>query len=708
MRKIYKKLLVVLPALFLALVLSAPLPSSAASQPAKITSCKLVSSNKVRVTVSIPNTGKIRGKKCHLFALSISNSKLTRSMKPVQSKKKAKHMTFNVPLKASKSKSRLYTRFVLAQKNSNGTYSVISNEKYVSNPKKIAENRYAFPTAASKKGLQVNADMLEDAAELNVNHSLINIVFTDLIASSSEQNESSSIPYSYHGKTYWFRRGTVSNYDRQLTSFYDNDTVVSAVLLLGWRDDLTHLIYPDGRERGHSFYAWNTSNKAAREQLQATISFLAERYASSSAAYGRIANWIVGNEVNNYKVYNYAGQKTLSQYAKIYANAFRMTYNTVASIYSKARVYISLDHLWNTNTVNGTFAARKMLDAFASALKSQGNIPWNLAYHPYSSPLTEPRFWANTNGQITSSLKSPVINMGNINILTKYIRKNYGSDTRIILSEQGYTSVQGGRNVEKEQSAAIAYSYYLTESDSMIDSFIMNRHVDHNVEVAQGLNLGLWTTDTSSGSPEWANEKKDSWNVFKYMDTNLSEQVTTPLLSVIGIGSWSDVIPGFSQNLYSKTDVASAALLQVGAYQGTASIDSGWKPYGAASGMTTPEAGTVRTVRDSSRNRSSLWGFSQKFGSAVNFKKHPVFYTTLRVNGAQASQVLVKLRFYSGKNILECSRTIPTGASVNLGVSLANWKYRKSVSKIQVLVEPVSGGWNSGASMTMTLPVRGQ
>lgn len=135
-----------------------------------------------------------------------------------------------------------------------------------------------------------------------------------------------------------------------------------------------------------------------------------------------------------------------------------------------------------------------MLDAFASSLKSQGNIRWNLAYHPYSSPLTEPKFWLNTNGQLTDSLSSPVINMGNIHVLTKYIRKKYGSNTRIILSEQGYTSRKWGTDVQQAQSAAIAYSYYLTESESMIDSFIMNRHVDHNVEVAHGLSLGLWTT----------------------------------------------------------------------------------------------------------------------------------------------------------------------------------------------------------------------
>lgn len=707
MKKNVKKLLIFLPLFLLLLTLSAPMQTYAASKPAQITGCKLTSSQNVKVTVSVKNPKKIRGKKCYLFALSLSDTKIKKSMRPIQAKKKAKKMTFTVPLDSTKPSSRLYSRFVLASKNKNGTYSIISNSRYISNPKKVAAYKYAFPTAASKKGLQVSADMLEDAEELNVNHSLINIVFTDLIAAPNEQNEAASIPYSYQGKTYWFRRGTVGSYDRQLMAQKDNGTVISAVLLLGWRDDLTHLIYPSGRESGHSFYAWNTSQKKARRQLEATVSFLASRYSSADAPHGRIVNWIVGNEVNNYKVYNYAGQKTLTQYAKIYADAFRLTYNAVTSVYSNARIYISLDHLWNTNTVSGTFAARKMLDAFASALKSQGNIRWNLAYHPYSSPLTEPKFWLNTNGQLTDSLSSPVINMGNIHVLTKYIRKKYGSNTRIILSEQGYTSRKWGTDVQQAQSAAIAYSYYLTESESMIDSFIMNRHVDHNVEVAQGLSLGLWTTDTSSGRQEWAGSKKNAWNVFKYMDTNLSTQVTAPSLGIIGADKWSDIIPHFGKNLYSKTQIASAELYQVPSYQSSARIPTAWRQYGAAAGMAGAD-NTLRVTRDPARNPNSFWGFVQKFDKKVNFKKHPFFYTTLRVNGSSVPAVQVKIRFYSGKNILETSRIINANTPVSVGVSLANWKYRKAVTKIQITAAPVSGGWNSGASFEMTLPVRGR
>lgn len=72
------------------------------------------------------------------------------------------------------------------------------------------------------------------------------------------------------------------------------------------------------------------------------------------------------------------------------------------------------------------------------------------------------------------------------------------------------------------QAAALAYSYLISESNNMIDSLIIHRQVDHTAEISQGLNLGLWTTSASSSSPENARSKKLSWNIYKYMDTSLS------------------------------------------------------------------------------------------------------------------------------------------------------------------------------------------
>ena len=169
--------------------------------------------------------------------------------------------------------------------------------------------------------------MLEDAEELNVHNSVINIDFSQLLAPPVLQNSNYSYSWKYNGKTYWFVKDSVSYYDRQLQSLKSTSSVNSAVLLLSWRDDLKGLIYPQGRYKGHSFYAWNTVNSSARNQLQATLNFLARRYSSTNGKYGRIVNWIVGNEVNNYQTYNYAGSKTLNQYAKIYADQFRLAYS---------------------------------------------------------------------------------------------------------------------------------------------------------------------------------------------------------------------------------------------------------------------------------------------------------------------------------------------------------------------------------------------
>lgn len=704
MRRLSGCILILLLCLTLCGMLTEPVTVNAAARPVSITSCKLKGKSRIRVTATATNTKKIHGSRCYLFALAPGSSSLSSSARPIASARKSKKMTFSCR-STQNGTSLLYHSFAIASRNSRGKYTIISSKRYISNPGALAGYRYRFPKAVSKKGLQINADMLEDAEELNVHNSVINIDFSQLLAPPVLQNSNYSYSWKYNGKTYWFVKDSVSYYDRQLQSLKSTSSVNSAVLLLSWRDDLKGLIYPQGRHKGHSFYAWNTANSSARNQLQATLNFLARRYSSTNGKYGRIVNWIVGNEVNNYRTYNYAGSKTLNQYAKIYADQFRLAYNTLTSVYSNARVYISLDHLWNTNNVSGTFASRKMLDKFASKLRAGGNISWNLAYHPYSSPLTEPRFWANTNRQLTKSLSSPVINMGNIQILTNYIRQKYGSKTRIILSEQGYTSVQNGKNVEKLQAAAIAYSYLLSESNNMIDSLIIHRQVDHRAEISQGLNLGLWTTSASSSSPEDAKSKKLSWSIYKYMDTSRSNSTTKSLVSSIGVTSWKQLIPSYSSKLYNKVSCTIGKLTQVNGYKKTGSVSNTWISYGA-SGQFSKKGNNYTVYRDTSRNQNISWGYTQSFKKKLNVSSSPRFCTTLRVTGANKSSVQIKLRFFSGKQYFECTKAIPTDRTVHLSTSLAKWKYRKKVTKIQILAQPVKGAsWKSGAKFKLTAPV---
>ena len=681
---------------FLMLFLWAP-ETNAASQ-AVITSCRLTSGTRFKISATIKTPKKVPGKKIYLFSLLMTQKSPSSSDKPIASVSKKKNITFKVRFRSGALQEVLSRKYVIAARKSNGSYVPLCRFHYITDASSAASYKYAFPEASSKKGLQVKSEMMEDAQELNVSHSVINIVFTEMLASSSEQNSYSGIPFTFEGKTYWFRRSAIQSYDSQLKALTQNGVLVYAVLLLGYRDDCLDLIYPGARETGHSFYAWNCREEAPRKTLQAVLSFLAGRYSARNGSNGRIVGWIVGNEVNNYNTWNYAGKQSLSSYAVIYANAFRLTYNAVTSVYSNARVYISLDHLWNTKLTN-YFTARQMLDAFASCIKRNGYIQWNLAYHPYGSPLTEPKFWENKNRQTTNSLSSPVINMNNLGILTNYIRTKYGSNTRVILSEQGYTSRTSSKDTQKEQAAAIVYSYYLTEADSMVDAFIMNRHVDHTTETSQGLNLGLWTTE--EGKTESADSKKTSWNLYKYMDTPLSGKVSESSLKVIGASSWSRLIDGFTKKLYQKKKKKKGTLKTAGSYKGGKQIPVKWRGYGAFSEYSR-SGKTMHVVRLSDANKNRLWGISQSFRKGINLSKTPQFAATVKVDGAASGKAYLKIRFYSGKKIFECERKISTGTVVHLKTSLKNWSGKNKITKIMIMAAPYGGGWYSTAAMTIS------
>ena len=150
--------------------------------------------------------------------------------------------------------------------------------------------------------------------------------------------------------------------------------------------------------------------------------------------------------------------------------------------------------------------------------------------------------------------------MANLSVMTNYVKETYGNDTRILLSETGFSSGQS----EQIQAAAIAYAYYIAECNDMVDALIISRHVDNEVELKQNIRTGLWTTYGDSLHPdEWADRKKYAWYVFKYMDTTKSSEWTDFALNYIRAASWESLIPGFSQSLFlSMRNMASAELLQ--------------------------------------------------------------------------------------------------------------------------------------------------
>lgn len=462
---------------------------------------------------------------------------------------KTEKLKFSLPFSGGDSDPRLYSRFVVALKIGD-TYQAISAPIYVTNPGDVASFTEEYPEAMSKKGLLIELDMLGDAMELGVKHTTINIPYHHIIGGS--------LKYHYNGKDYYFNEELIASYDKMISSFSNKGIIVTAILLNGWND-----AHPELHEAGLAksssafYYGFNVSTPEGYETTRALFSFMAERYSGADYKHGRVSNWIVGNEVNNNKNWNYVGPMDLASYTKLYEKNFRVAYTAIKSRSKNARVFFSTDYEWKKQNTNLQYAAKDFIDLFNAGISAEGNIEWGLAYHPYPYPMTEPEFWDDDQtGMVNETFESPVINFKNLHVLTDYFQQAHmrtagGQVRHIILSEEGFTSDSISRGkVYDIQAAAFAYAYYLVDNNPYIDAFILNRQVDAITEVETSCAFGLWTVDMSRPDKVIAVMPKNIYQVFKHIDTRKSLRYSEFAKSIVGISDWSEVIPGFDPEKY--------------------------------------------------------------------------------------------------------------------------------------------------------------
>lgn len=463
---------------------------------------------------------------------------------------------FSIPLNHGTQSDRLYSSFVVAVYDGE-EYIQVSNEVYVTNPEVMAKYTEPYKTGQTKKGLliQTTQSMIADAFELGVNHVIVNIPFSHILGSG--------IDYTYDGRTYHFSSDVLAVYDDTIRRMSEKNMTVTAVLLNDWNNATPQLYYPGVTRQPAgtaNYYGFHVATEEGFETLKAIAAFLTERYSSLQSPYGRVSNWVIGNEINN-QLWNYMGPMSLEQYMEEYVRAFRVFYTAIRSTSSTSRVFFSTDYNW-LHEADGRlkYNAKDVLDTFNSMVVPGGPMDWELAYHPYSIPMVEPEFWNDAEtGLIKKNASSPVVNMINLNVLTDYLQQpqflmRNGKPRHVILSEQGFTSQSHSRGeVEELQAAAIAYAYYLADSNPLIDAFIMSRQVDAPSEVAASCSFGLWSCDMSKPNDIVPTMRKQSWTVYKNIDDRKRTLETTEKYKkYIGIEKWSDVIPDFKWKSQEK------------------------------------------------------------------------------------------------------------------------------------------------------------
>ena len=518
-----------------------------AGDSADLSSC-VVDGNQIKITGSVSGTGTSQSEAAddgnyYLFDLMPYETSLEGRTDYMASVSKTEPLSFTLPFDKHQNEDPLFARYVVAV-NRGGRYEPISNEAYVTNPEAVSDYQKPFPEVGTKKGLNIELSMLDDAMSLGVKHTAVNISVREFLEPNG------ALTYNYNGKTYRFNKRRVEEYDKTIRLFSNKGIIVTGIILNGWNHAHPELLYPGVRETGTSqYYMFNTSTPEGFETCRAVMSFLAERYNGSDPDHGQVLNWIIGNEINNQEIWNYTGPMPLEQYVAVYERMFRVMYASIRSENANARVYFSTDYNWVQENKTLSYGARDLIDSFNRQIKKGGQIDWNLAYHPYPVNLQEPEFWLE-NEKVTDSADSRVVNFKNLHVLTDYFQRpellnREGQVRHIILSEQGFTSKSPSRgNVEKEQAAAFAYAYFLVDSNPYIDSFILSRQVDNPHEASLSMAFGLWTSRPGSGVITGFDRKR-IYPIFQVIDSRKALKETEYLKAVIGIDKWSDVVPDF-------------------------------------------------------------------------------------------------------------------------------------------------------------------
>ena len=503
---------------------------SPSAKAASLDYVKGTKANTITVSATVSNYVKSSDGYYYLVYVDSNSGKVKKTVGKVKKPEKAKgKITFKLNISGHPEYAQ--GKFAIGIKKSKSAYSVISPKSYVSNPEKLSTNTAAYFVPGTKKGIQAT-----DINELTDTKS--KTVFFNLYISDLMRKDSGVETYKYNGKTYHFNG--LYGYVYLVQQCNAKGIQVTAQISIDRNASTQSFITGNSPYAETAYYGWNTDNSTTRQTMEAMFAYLGEKFGKNNCY---ISNWILGNEVNSASGYYYVGNVSFSKFISMYSEAFRCLYNAVKSSRGSSKVFICLDNCWNQkNAFTICYSARSTMESFAAKISDmQKDVNWNLAYHAYNQPLSDSQFWSGANASMFTSDANTTtfITMRNIQTLTDYVKNRFGSNTRIILSEQGFSSTYGG---QANQAAAIALAYYKAACNPMIDAFIIRSYKDEAHEVAQGLAMGLKDAN---------GKKKTAYNVFKNMDSSNSLKYTEKVLKS-QVGNWKSLVPGYSTGKISS------------------------------------------------------------------------------------------------------------------------------------------------------------
>ncbi len=440
-------------------------------------SSALISGTDVVYTADLKSVPSSDDGKVYLYELKTYQYGIPDGASPIAETSLSSHVTLSFPLNYTEGFSRLYNKFVLGVKR-NGVITLINNAQYITNPEAIAtapRAREPRPAKLLQENNVSNISLTGGGASTNLPSGTQHAVFTNtsrnVVTADPTANSSDSHPVH-------------------------NNPVVA--------------------------YMLNASDDAGIQGLIADMTYY--------ASVGNVQDFVIGNEVNE-RCWNYMAWTDWDTYVRKYVQAFRVCYTAIKSTNPSARVYISLDQVWNKNPKGADsyeyLDGDEFMAKFNSMIRENGNIDWDLSIHPYPNPLYWAKFWdpssvANGAACKAQVQNNQVITFENMSVVTDllctsaYLNRS-GQVRDVIIGEIGMGSNAGVDN----QAAAICASYAAFERNPYVTQYMY-------LEV-----------DVNGFFPTLHGRAKEAYEA---MGTANEEQYMSWAKEHIGITDWSQVL----------------------------------------------------------------------------------------------------------------------------------------------------------------------
>ena len=348
-------------------------------------------------------------------------------------------------------------------------------------------NKRKYPNRKSIKGLNPDFQQIDQIVGNSVHSVTINFVWSNwqpkLKKSSCSSNE-----FLYNGLCYQLDQ-TIIN---EVKKYTDSEVVVTGIFygVPTWaRIPCSVAISP--------IFCAPTESGAYYYGL--FVSFIAY-YFNGENGKGRVADFVIHNEVNSIDWFNYGcdnGNCNVDKWTTIYSQSYNHAYDLVKKEQKGAKILISFEHDffkdldYKIKSKHAVISCETFLEKLIPKL---GSREWRLAFHAYPIDLLKPQFGAND---------YPYVTFGNIGALSGWLHKKYPNKPHaweIQLTENGINA--NNQNMYQAQKNSLCQAFKNILGTPGIESFIYHRLVDHEVELKDGLGCGLWR-NSKTFKPAW-------------------------------------------------------------------------------------------------------------------------------------------------------------------------------------------------------------